>query len=262
MLSLLSTVIFFFFIIVDKFSQIQLDFSQEGFTFFFDLFDFPVKLLTAGAVLFGLWLTIERMKQTEKQIDSIVSNNRFNNFYKHKEEFVNFMLNRQVFTQFPSNKHANIKNYTVMIYNLAYSTNPEEFSGKIKKEFKNKGIRTLAEIGSYFSNKEQLRHLDIKEIDLFLNKIHFAPFGELNSLIDERLDESIPILISAHIDSFDPDKFEAIYKILKKLSFFADFFNSMLAFSGEPVYMYDRFDYLRGKIDLMIVDYENHSEVW
>jgi len=61
--------------------------TSSGFSELLQLYNFPLKALTATLILFGLWLTIERMKQTDKQIAAITSNNRFNNFYKHRSEF-------------------------------------------------------------------------------------------------------------------------------------------------------------------------------
>ncbi|MCF8240760.1 MAG: hypothetical protein K9J16_05185 [Melioribacteraceae bacterium] len=85
---LVSSMLIFLYILFFQSTTYKFNTTIEGFSGFLTVFDFPIKLLTASVVLFGLWLTIERMKQTDKQIDSIVSNNRFNNFYKHREEFL------------------------------------------------------------------------------------------------------------------------------------------------------------------------------
>lgn len=65
-------------------------FTSKGFKLFLTLYDFPIKILTASVILFGIQLTLARMRQTHKQIEIITDNSRFNNFYKHREEFIKF----------------------------------------------------------------------------------------------------------------------------------------------------------------------------
>ncbi|MCF8260346.1 MAG: hypothetical protein K9J12_06200 [Melioribacteraceae bacterium] len=81
------SIITFLYLLIFQTSEYNFNPTVKGFSGFLTIFEFPIKLLTASVVCFGLWLTIKRMEQTNEQIRSITSNNRFNNFYKHREEF-------------------------------------------------------------------------------------------------------------------------------------------------------------------------------
>ena len=86
---IISIVSYVFILISDGIMRTPL-LNSSGLNEFLNLYQFPIKTLTATVVLFGLWLTIERMKQTEEQTNAITDNNRFNNFYKHRDDFINF----------------------------------------------------------------------------------------------------------------------------------------------------------------------------
>lgn len=64
--------------------------NPKGLKNLLELYSIPINILTVSVVLLGLWLTSERMKQTNDQIQIISDNNKFNNFYKHRENFIDF----------------------------------------------------------------------------------------------------------------------------------------------------------------------------
>lgn len=87
------TLFSFIIVIADK-TPVPL-FNSSGLQGFFSLFEYPIKLTTGFIALVVILLTTLRMEQTQKQIDVLDDNNRFNNFYKHRDEF------EKAFKEFP-----------------------------------------------------------------------------------------------------------------------------------------------------------------
>jgi len=69
-------------------SRIYFDPSSTGLKEFISYYQPQIAIAGVGIVLFALWITSERMKQTKDQIDVMADNNKFNNFFKHREKFI------------------------------------------------------------------------------------------------------------------------------------------------------------------------------
>lgn len=166
----------FLYLLFFQTSEYSFNISVEGFSGFLTIFEFPIKLLTASVVLFGLWLTIKRMEQTDKQIESISSNNRFNNFYKHREDFLkrfenfNFLKKINQYQQLHNNNRgiAPEKKVTINLtpYNLAsefysvfYYSHPSDFNYEMNEISKQN-------IDKFIEKISKLSMKDTYEIDL------------------------------------------------------------------------------------------------
>ena len=79
--------------------SLSIQLNSAGFTNFLKIYSPSLQIGTSAIVFFTLWLTFERMNQTEKQLNLNQENVKFNNYYRHKEEFSAF-LNRMPFLKF------------------------------------------------------------------------------------------------------------------------------------------------------------------
>src|SRR3989304_5656772 len=78
-------------------SNLYYSISSQGVKQLFEVYSTSIQLGTALLAISALILTIERMRQTRAQIEAIDHNYRFNNFYKHKEEFIKDLSKKPLF---------------------------------------------------------------------------------------------------------------------------------------------------------------------
>jgi hypothetical protein len=88
---LLSATLISTLIIAVAAKNVGLQLDGLGLRNFFLLYEIPLKLATATFAVFAIWLTLERISQTERQLDIMSDHNKFNNYYKHIDEFVKFV---------------------------------------------------------------------------------------------------------------------------------------------------------------------------
>lgn len=91
----LSTILLFASIIsailITIFSEVtsyKLNFSYLGFENFLTIYSFPLKSFAAFLALFTIYVTLKRTKTAEQQIEIAVKQNRLNNFFTFRKEFV------------------------------------------------------------------------------------------------------------------------------------------------------------------------------
>jgi hypothetical protein len=67
------------------------DFSEIGWAHFINIFKVPLSFIGLGIPIYGIILTMHRSQQNEKQLELFRINVNFNNYFKHKDEFVKRM---------------------------------------------------------------------------------------------------------------------------------------------------------------------------
>lgn len=79
-------------------TAIKWDLSASGFNYALEVFKFPLGILALLIPLMAIFAAAHRSEQLKKQIEVTADQNRFANYYKHKEEFVKFIktLNSQL----------------------------------------------------------------------------------------------------------------------------------------------------------------------
>lgn len=135
--------------------------SIQGFIEFERIFDFPIKVLTTSFILFGLWLTIERMKQTSMQIESISLNNNFNNFYRHREEFITY-LEKESLLYIQGAKLTNDEKLN--LYNKCFYSSYEKFEPIVNNYFLNLVHDFSQKIKSIIPSEKDFEFSEIKNI--------------------------------------------------------------------------------------------------
>lgn len=74
-------------------TAIKWDLSANGFNYALEVFKFPLGVLALLIPLMAIFAAAHRSEQIKKQIEVTADQNRFANYYKHKEEFVKFINN-------------------------------------------------------------------------------------------------------------------------------------------------------------------------
>jgi len=114
-------------------STIYFDFTSQGWSDFLDYYSPQIKIAGVGIALFALWMTAARMKQTEDQIRSIVENNRFNNFFKHRDEFVKYFSSQQFMINLAKYSNQNLNDLLLSYHGMFFTRSYENFESKLNK---------------------------------------------------------------------------------------------------------------------------------
>jgi hypothetical protein len=83
-------------VICDKW-PIKFQGDTKGISNFFEYFKYPLDMTLVVSGALAIWLTLERMLQNEDRQVLLEDNNRFNNFFKHQEEFIKYFKNETLF---------------------------------------------------------------------------------------------------------------------------------------------------------------------
>lgn len=261
-LGIICSLILFLYLSFFQTSAYSFDPSTKGFSVFLKIYEFPIKLATASVVLFGLWLTIERMKQTDKQIESIVSNNRFNNFYKHREEFIKFMSDRKPFSDLIIKYPSETKNYLIGIYGFAFSRKAQAFNGILDDNFKKNCIAFTSSIGKYFSIHQDIKEIEPHKIKNLLTTIPFEIFFKYETDLIRITNNYRSKLENNSVNEESRQDVCTKYLNLSYVIFFVEFINSIFAFAGEKVYTWTNLNLAFGIVDAFIEDPAAYEFTW
>ena len=72
----------------NQISLFQIDFSEIGWEHFVNIFKVPLTFIGLGIPIYGIIVTMYRSIQNEKQLKLFSQNVKFNNYYKHMDEFI------------------------------------------------------------------------------------------------------------------------------------------------------------------------------
>ncbi|MFZ1291433.1 MAG: hypothetical protein WAR79_15165 [Melioribacteraceae bacterium] len=207
-------------------------FDSNGFAYFFNLFSPSIKFATASIFFLTLWVTFKRMQQTQEQIEITLGNVQFNNFYKHKEEFINF-LGKMPFFEFIK-KNSSIDIYTLLptVYFYFFNATYEKFQPNLNEQAKEEIYNFIKLVkNSSLSNKDQNLEIvkidEIRNISKHLNRT-IEPICMLNSEIELGK-------IRYHFMSYGGHSLNLVeerFKLLDKIFWTITLYESFLAFVG------------------------------
>lgn len=168
----------FFYTLKD--SKVYLDFSNTAITDFYNHYQVTILLLGVGITLITLWATFVRMIQTEnqlsfleQQIKSINEQNKFSNFYTHREEFIKSFSDHYFIKEISKVNEIVPRILLNDIYSSMYYETHKEFSPHLNKTFN-------TEVEEYFNavensilnhNTTSLKSINYSEIDIIRQKI-------------------------------------------------------------------------------------------
>lgn len=174
----LIILVFFFLIsfVAAIYESCSLEFGidTDSLGYFITLFDLPIKSGAAIIAVFAIWLTFERMKQTEKQIEEMSKNNKFNNFFKHRDEFQKEFTNNSFFSEVKEITGNDISTQVKLLYNLFYYKSPNKFIPNVNRDKK-----VLME---QFIEKLKVSGLDQENL-----KLSEYDYEIIKNLLDEKL---------------------------------------------------------------------------
>ncbi len=155
-----------FILINQKPLHIQLD--SVGFTNFLNIFSPSLQIGATSIIVFTLWLTLERMKQTQVNIT-------FNNYYKHKEEFIAFLKKMPFFDVIQNQSQFEVDVLLPPVYSYFFNKSYNDFEPslniKSKKEINN-FIDKIKEssISLHNQNLENVSIDDLKKLSELINQ--------------------------------------------------------------------------------------------
>jgi len=214
---------------ITLFSSREFDPRAEGFNELLEMMKFPIFLLGFFAALLALFATNHRSEQNKAAMHLAESQNRFSNFYKHIEEYENYLQNQ--FKRYPEDTRPiiNIQKLHRCLYPNAKSDGIQ-FSKNIERIiFENIIDFTDNLIKTGFTEKESIQKLIVKADEcqkniqsLLTNSIKFRQEDGTVNFISENGPIKIP---SARVRLYFVSilaKFEFINAILH----FEETFNS------------------------------------
>lgn len=148
--------------------------DSTGFSNLFEIFNPSFQFGTASVVLFTIWLTLERMKQTKKQIDLTQDDVNLNNYYKHRDEFMSFISKRFVFTILKQQRNFDLETLLYPVYSYFFNQSYKDFKPSLTSKVR-KGIDSFIEkvkISSLNKPNQDLSLVtidELKELAVFIN---------------------------------------------------------------------------------------------
>jgi len=228
MLIISSTIISF--LIVFSFSLIILnhnfyfDFSYTGFNNFITFFKFPISLLAALIAILSLFISIFKSSQTD-------DNFRFNNYFSHKKEFINYFSFIKPFDKYELITNRSIQNCLMVLHNEFFGKNYKLFNPSIPfennikiQQFFQTSINNLSI--NKISSAQELTHEDT-HFPLFENEKLNEFLNEFSKLITEEIFESNQDIQTTVISN------ETVFNNLTKSVLTHLFLNSVLVIGGQ-----------------------------
>ena len=221
-------------VIVAEFPM-RLSLNHQGFESFMIFFGFSIKALTATLATFAIWLTLERLSQTERQINAIVDNNKFNNYSKHLQDFIGYMKDTALFSALYEEEKMAHSIYLAPAYKTYYAETYETFRPRMKDSKRREIDMYYHEItSSVIGSKDcDLSTVPIAEI----NRISGIASGDVRELIIP-LTQKVLSRMQLRYSSLNmpiqqiqsaKDRFEELHVV----SWTFAFYRTLLSFDGE-----------------------------
>lgn len=155
-------------------------FTNHGFTNLFDSYGVTFTILGFAAFLFTLWLTLERMeqterrlttseklyKQTQKQIDVMSDNNKFNNFFKHREEFLKYFIQKKYIKSIAIDADTSPEGMLIQFYDFFFYKSYNDFKPSINDDVLARTYKFIEHIGSSELNKKEKDFCEINNDEI------------------------------------------------------------------------------------------------
>ena len=238
-----------------KVGFLAFDLSDKGFKNFFDLYSSSIKIAGALIIVITLIMTLERMKQTKEQVDIISDNNKFNNFYKHQEQFVKYFLNNNLVLYLTVGDHYEREKLINKLYEIFYYSSYTNFTPSINLEAKAKVNLFISKITQYKLNEKQTELMKIEGINELYDSLK-PIFQTIFSITEPRVLNEISKRKRGNqkfknLSRDDIERYEAIMNIY----YLANCIDYILNFQGITNYFYKEFKH---KVFLLALRYGKH----
>jgi hypothetical protein len=150
-------------------SSRDLDLTAEGFNEFYKMMRFPTFLLGFFAALLALYATNHRSEQNKAAMHLAESQNRFSNYYKHIEEYENYLQNQFKDYSNEARPKINIQKLHRCLYPNAKSDGIQ-FSQNVEIIIFENTFRFIEHfVKTDFSISEEIENLIVKTDDCYEN---------------------------------------------------------------------------------------------
>jgi len=236
-LLVISVIMFFVFVLSSIFISINqpslsIQLDSVGFSNFLQIYSPSLKIGASSIVFFTVWLTFQRMRQTQKQLDITQENVTLNNYYKHKEEFIQFLNKTSLFMFIKKKSPFDAEVFMPAIYSYFFNKSYKGFEPRLNPKSKIEINNFITEIKkSSISNVSQdLEQVSIEEIKR-LSQLINRTIEPICSIYTE--DQIITIRMRFSKVSSRPIKLvEERFKLLNNLFWTILLYEDFLAFDG------------------------------
>lgn len=210
---------------------------------FFSYYEFPLKFLVGAIASLSLGVTMLRAYQFDKNLVIVEDNYKFNNFFKHREEF-NKRFKDEIFLKTISElKSLSIDTYFIPLYNIFYYQSYHNFKPTINKEAKKQIENFLKSVEESEINKEDF---DIIKIDKSIleniseknNSFLRGLTNTINSRESPKFRKQLKMLNVADTD-IGPTTTKFVY--FNEFFWSISFYNSLNTFDGAMVVRCENF---------------------
>lgn len=250
---LILTIVFFLFsilLIAKDYWPLSLDLSRDGINNFINIFNPSFEIGAVLLALFIIWLTFERMNQTEKRIRQTQEqlrisedNNKFNNYFKHREEFIEYFKTTS-FYDYLININANFQ--ITHIYKKLYYENYNNFRPALNENSKNKIDYFLNKVKNSTINRPHFNLSKSQAPELIeIIRNNFSYIKDLFIEVNEREKE----IVKEKSESENIFRTNTVCFYINEIYWAVKFFESIKMFDGENILSLSNFEnnYLKYK---------------
>jgi hypothetical protein len=214
---------------------LKLNFSYEGWNNLFDIMSIPIKFSAAAFVVLAVWLTIQRVFQMDFQLRLIDDHNRFNNYFRHMEEFTKYISKDPLVSAFLQLSTADPSLVLLPFYKQYYSSDYRDFRTTVNPETKQQFTRLFDGISNSPLNNLQtnLSTVPHSVIDALIPLT-----TDMMNIITSRLYQEVSPKIQGYLKTANMTMAQitnelATYEKVAHLYWSAALARSVLSFDGE-----------------------------
>jgi hypothetical protein len=217
-------------LLITYYSNREIELSAEGFNELLKIMKFPIFILGFFAALLALYATNHRSEQNKAAMEIAASQNRFSNYYKHIEEYKNYIHSNleKYFEDYKPN--INIRKLHKSLYGNA-KNNGIIFSSKIELEIFKVAFKFITSLSkTNFRDEENIENLIlniddcITSIHSLLDSIKFSPESNVTNYFTDTRTIKIP---NARLKDYLKNSLKKI-EIVNDTLTFEENFNSQL----------------------------------
>lgn len=202
-----------------------------------------IQIFTYFLGTFAIWLTLNRMLQTKEQITLIEDNNRFNNYFLHREQFLTQFKDNIFFKEFEDLTNRNPEPHVMVLYNTFYYKSHNNFVPTMNKqanEFVDNYFNKIEKSSLNIENSN-LNNIEISEL-MELSKLNNSDIRRLTTSMNSYLTPQMRIIMEGYGDdrrTISDKTTKFIY--LNEIYWSGILYKSLDAFDGINRFTWDYF---------------------
>ncbi len=209
----------------------------------FSNFEPTIKIFTYFLGTFAIWLTLSRMFQTKEQLKIIEENNRFNNYFKHREQFVIQFKDNIFFKEFETLTKRSAEPNLLDLYYSYYYKSHHNFTPFMNKDANNLVYNFMNSVEKSKINIENfnLNEITIDELIKLTSKNDSNVrkyISSMNSYLTTQM--KVRLILNEVERSLTTEKISK-FIYLNEIYWSGIFYNSLRAFDGNQSLAWENF---------------------